>query len=149
MPDRYAASIQLDRIRESVRGGARRTDERLASDVAEALGLASVAVFARTSDGGFLREVSCGWSDGYVWHVLPHDELFRKLMRGRGLVRISESDVRDISLPVAAARPQMAIPVRRRGRIERAILVGSRRSGKTLDADVLRGIAALFAEAAA
>jgi hypothetical protein len=43
----------------------------------------------------------------------------------------------------------MAIAVRRGGRIERAILVGSRQSGTTLDGDVLRGLAALFAETAA
>ena len=149
LPERYAARVALDRIREAVRSGTRRTGDRLALDVAEALGLASVAVFARTSDGGFMREVSCGWSEGVVWHVLPHDDLCRKLTGGRGFVRLTESDARDIALPAAAARPQIAIAVRRGGRIERAILVGSRRSGTALDGDVLRGLAALFAETAA
>jgi hypothetical protein len=147
LPRRYAAGIELDRIREAVRSGLRGTDERVASDVAEALGLASVAVFGRTSDGGFVREVSCGWSDGAAWHVLPQDDLCRTLTRGTGLVRLSESDARDLSLPAAAARPQIAIAVRRRGRIECAILIGSRRSGSTtLDGDEVRGLAAVFAE---
>jgi hypothetical protein len=58
--------------------------------------------------------------------------------------------LRDISLPAAAARPQAAIAVRRRDRIERAILIGSRRGGTTtFDGDGVRGLAAVFAETAA
>jgi drug/metabolite transporter (DMT)-like permease len=82
LPQRYATGVQLDRIRDAVHSGLRRTDEGVAADVAGALGLASVAVFGRTSDGGFVREVSCGWSDGAAWHVLPHDDLCRTLTRG-------------------------------------------------------------------
>jgi hypothetical protein len=150
LPQRYAAGIELDRIREAVRSGVRSTDERIAADVADALGLASVAVFERTGDGGFVRDVSCGWPDGAAWHVLPQDDLCRTLTRGPGLVRLSEGDARDVPLPAAAARPQLAISVRRRGRIERAILIGSRRSGTTtLDGDEVRGLAAVFAESAA
>jgi hypothetical protein len=150
LPQRYAACIELDRIGEAVRSGVRSTDERVAADVADALGLASVAVFERTSDGGFLREASCGWPDGAAWHVLPQDDLCRTLTRGPGLVRISEGDCRDISLPAAAARPQFAISIRRRGHIERAILIGSRRNGTTtLDGDEVRGLAAVFAQTAA
>jgi hypothetical protein len=149
LPQRYAAGVQLDRIREALRSGARHTDERFASDVADALGLASVAVFGRTGDGGFVREVSCGWSDADAWHVLPGDVLCRKLTRRPGLVRLTESDAGGIALPAATARPQMAIAVRRRGRIERAILIGSRRSGASLDGDEVRGLAAVFAGAAA
>ncbi len=150
LPQRYAAGVELERIREAVRSGVKHTDERVASDVAEALGLASVAVFGRTNDGGFVREVSCGWSDAAAWHVLPNDDLCRKLSRGPGLVRLTESDARDMSLPAAAARPQLAIAVRRRGRIERAILIGSRRSGTTtLDGDEVRGLTAVFAATAA
>jgi hypothetical protein len=150
LPQRYAAGVKLDLIHEALRNGTRRTDERIASEVADALGLTSVAVFGRTSDGGFVREVSCGWSDGATWHVLPHDDLCRKLTRGPGLVRLTESDARDMSLPTAAARPQIAIAVRRRGRIERAILIGSRRSETTtLDGDEVRALTAVFAETAA
>lgn len=146
LPERYAASVELDRIREAVRSGVESEGGQLVSDVAEALGLTSVAVFGRTSDGGFMREMSCGWSDGAEWHLLPGEELCRKLARGPTLVRLTDSDVGDIALPVAAARPHMAIAVRRRDRIERAILTGSRRTGTTLDGDSLRGLAALFAE---
>jgi len=150
LPQRYAAGIELDRIREAVRSGVRSTDERVASDVADALELASVAVFERMSDGGFLREASCGWPDGAAWHVLPQDDLCRTLTRGPGLVRLGEGDARDISLPAAAARPQLAISIRRRGHIERAILIGSRRNGTTtLDGDEVRGLAAVFAQTAA
>jgi hypothetical protein len=149
LPRRYAAGVELDHIREALRSGVRSVDERIASDVAAALGLASVAVFGRISDGGFVREVSCGWPDGAAWHMLPQDDLCRKLARGRGLVRLTENDAHDISLPAAAARPLMAISVRRAGRIERAILIGSRRSGTALDGDEMRGLAAVFAEPAA
>ena len=144
LPKRYEAAVSLDRIRANVRRGAEASHESVTAEVAAALDLASVALFRRVDDGGFVRQASSGWGDGAVWHLLPNDELARLLNSGSKVVAMSELDSHDVTLPIAAARPLVALPVRRRGRVEGAILVGPHRNGSGVDRDEVRGLAALF-----
>ena len=137
-------NVRRDRIRESVGRAAAATHEAVAAEVAEALDLASVAVFRRAEDGGFVRQAASGWAEGTAWHLLPDDALARMLVSGTKVVALPEFDAQGVTLPIAAARPLAAIPVRRRGRVEGAILVGPHRNGSGVDRDEMHGLAALF-----
>lgn len=146
LPKRYAATVALDRIRESLRERRTHFGERVADDVAHALGLKSVAVFARTDDGGFVRRTAFGWPGGTAWHLLPGEALTASLGSGAQVVPLSRSVDTDVALPEADARPCIAVTLRRRGRVQSAILLGPDREGGTPDADVVRGLAAVLGE---
>jgi hypothetical protein len=145
LPQRYEAGLTLDRIREKLRGT--NDAKRVAGEVAETLGLASVAVFERTSDGGFVRNAANGWPDGTAWHLLPGDRLTRSLARGAAVVKLPDELSADCALPGAPARPRVALTIRRGGRVERAILVGPYRDGARLDRDAILSMHGVFDDA--
>ena len=146
LPKRYAATLALDRIRESLRESQELFGERVADDLAHALGLTSVAVFVRMEDGGFVRQAAFGWRGGTVWHLLPGETLTESLGSGAQVVPLPDSVDTEVVLPEADARPCIAVTLRRRGRVQSAILLGPDREGRTPDADVVRGLAAVLGE---
>jgi hypothetical protein len=146
LPKRYAAAVALDRIRESLRERRALFGERVADDLAHALGLTSVAVFARTDDGGFVRQAAFGWPGGTAWHLLPGEKLTASLGSGAQVVPLLDNVDAEVLLPEADARPCIAVTLSRRGRVQSAILLGPDREGRTPDADVVRGLAAVLGE---
>jgi hypothetical protein len=149
LPRRYAASVALDRIAASVRRRESHTAERIAVDVAEALGLASVAIFARTADDGFVRRAAYGWPAESAWHLLPGEALTRALDGRARLVSLAGESDFDGALPSGTARPCVAVTLRRRGRVRSAILLGPDRNGGRPDIDTVRGLAAILREVVA
>jgi hypothetical protein len=143
LPQRHAVAVSLDRIRDAMQSELREPDENLASDVAGALDLTSVAFFRRVRDGGFVRQSACGWPDGSAWHVLPSDTLCRTLNDSK-IVTLLHVETLEFAVPGAAARPALAIALRRRGLVEGAVLVGPRTTGAVLDDDEARGVAEIF-----
>lgn len=146
LPRCYAAAVTLDRISESLRERRPKFGERVAGDISQALGLASVAVYARTEDGGFARRAAFGWLGGTTWHLLRGEALTASLESREQVVPIPDSVDAEVSLPVAGARPRVAVTLRRRGRVANAILLGPDSEGGTEDADVVRGLAAVLRE---
>jgi hypothetical protein len=146
LPKRYAAAVALDRIRESLRERRAQSGERVADDVAQALSVKSVAVFARAGDGGFVRRAAFGWPGGTSWHLLPGEALTTSLGSGAQVVPLPQSVDTDLALPKGDERPCIAVTLRRRGRVQSAILLGADREGGTPDADVVRGLAAVLGE---
>jgi len=142
---RYEAALSLDALRDSLRGS--NDAIRMTNEVAETLGLSSLAVFSRAADGGFVRNAAFGWPPGSAWHLLPEEPLMRTLEDGGStLVRVPEDEA-ELALPEADARPQFALALRRGDRIERAIFVGPQRNGASLDRDAMRSLHGVFAEA--
>ena len=122
-PHRYEAGVALDRICERLQGT--NDSERVTGEVTVALGLASVAVFERAKDGGFVRNAACGWPHGTAWHLLPGDTVTRSLDEdGATIVALPYDIANDPDFPQAHARPRVALTIRRGGRIERAVFVG-------------------------
>jgi hypothetical protein len=142
---RYEALTSLDALRDTLRGSS--DPKRLTDEVARTLGLASLAVFLRAADGGFVRNAAFGWPPGSAWHLLPDEALTRKLGDGGfAIVRVSD-DEDEIGLPEADARPRFAVALRRGDRVSGAILVGPQRNGANLDRDALRSLCGVFDEA--
>jgi hypothetical protein len=143
---RHQVAVALDNLRSALRGSSDARD--LTADVAETLGLSSLAVFSRTPDGGFVRKAAVGWPPGSTWHLLPGEALTRLLDEGAALVPIAyESNDDEPALPSADARPRHALTLRRGDRVERAILVGPQRTGTIIDRDAMRSLQRLFEEA--
>ncbi len=142
---RYEAAVSLDALRNSLRGS--NDPKRLTDEVATTLGLASLAVFTRVADGGFVRNAAFGWPPGSAWHLLPEEALTRTLDDdGAAIVRVPD-DEDDLALPMDDARPRFALAVRRGDRVERAIFVGPQRNGMSLDRDAMRTLHGVFDEA--
>ena len=146
LPKRYATAVALDHIRRSIRDRRPNSGERVVEDVAHALGLASVAVFVRADDGGFVRRATFGWPGRTAWHLLPGEALTASLASGAKVIPLPHSLDADVALPEAEARPRIAVTLRRRGRVQSAILLGPLREGGTPDADAIRGLAAVLSE---
>jgi hypothetical protein len=145
LPHRHAVAESLDRIGEHLLGGV--DPKRLTDEVASTLGLASVAVFARANDGGFVRTAACGWPEGTAWHFLPGETVTRSLDAGTSIIAFPDAvDATDeeAALPVSHARPRIALTLRRGDRVERAILVGAYRDGASLDRDAIRSLHGIF-----
>ena len=146
LPHRYEAGVSLDRIRETLRGT--NDAKRVTGEVAATLGLASVAVFERASDGGFVRNAAYGWPDGTAWHLLPGEGLTHSLVDdGATVVALPDQLSGDCAFPPAQARPSVALTIRRGGRVERAIFVGHYADGALLDRDAIRSMHGVFADA--
>jgi hypothetical protein len=143
---RYSAAVTLDRIRSIALFEGSVGAERVAVEIAQGLDLASLALFRRSADGGFVREAAAGWANGTAWHLLPTDELARSLHGGGRQILLARETFDDVALPTASARPSVALPLKRAGRIEGAVLIGTRTSGAPLDRDEARGIADIFTQ---
>jgi hypothetical protein len=142
---RYEAAVSLDALRDALRGS--NDPKRLTDEVATTLGLASLAVFTRVADGGFVRNAAFGWPPGSAWHLLPEEALTRTLDDdGSAIIRVPD-DEDDLALPIDDARPRFALAVRRGERVERAIFVGPQRNGASLDRDAMRSLHGVFDEA--
>ncbi len=146
LPRRHARTVALDRISASLRERGAATSQRVADDIGQALGLASVAIFTRTDDDGFVRQAACGWPAGSVWHLLPGEPLTRELDGPARVIALAGDARREIALPDGNARPRVAVTVRRRSRVQSAILLGPDRSGGAPDPDTVRGLAAMLGE---
>jgi hypothetical protein len=145
---RYSGAMKLDRIRAAALEGSLAI-EHVAAEIAEGFDLASLAVFRRSTDGGFVREAAVGWPIGTAWHLLPTDELTRSLKTDERQVRLAAHTSADILLPAASARPTIALPLKRGGRVEGVVLIGQRARKTLLDREEVLCITALFTQFAA
>jgi len=149
LPRRYAASLALERIAALLRDRDAGTSERVASDIGQALGLVSVAIFTRTEDDGFVRRAAFGWPQGSTWHLLPGEALTRELHSRTRVISLASDLDREIAFPKGHVRPCVAVTAWRSNRVQSAILLGPDRSGGVPDPQTVRGLAAVLGEAVA
>ena len=74
----------------------------MTSGIADAFSLASVALFGRTDDDGYIRVAASGWPDGSMRHILADDSIARRTDGGVHALKsldIDESEWHDRELP--------------------------------------------------
>jgi hypothetical protein len=148
LPDRYRAIIALDGLRETL-GAIRCADDdpdRVVEAVATELRLASLAVFKRTPDGGFVRYAAAGWPKGSAWHVYAADLLAQSFGDTARVQSIDEAQTAGLSVPPEPNRPTMGMLHSPQTPRESLILVGAHVGGRRPDRDEVRGIATLLHE---
>lgn len=121
----------------------------LTVEVADALSLASAALFRRQADGAFERRASVGWSNDDV-RTLPSDDRLVALLRA-SLAPLDLSSLHWLraDLPRDAAQPLDAVPICEQREVVAFALYGAHRGGEALDPDELRLLRALARSAAA
>ena len=140
---------RADSIADALRRASSKADlyEPLTAGVAEAFSLASVALFDRVEDGGFVRVAARGWPAGTIWHILPDDPL---VVRAGQSPRAMDLDVvqwHEPDLPAGVARPTVVMPIVSGKMIPAMLLCGAHVNGAGLDPDELRAIRTLCADA--
>ncbi len=120
----------------------------LTRGAAEALSLASVALFERVEDGGYVRVASFGWPRGTLWHILPDHPLNNDMVSVRRPKPIDAARCGDERLPSGLACPTMQVPILVGRTIVAVLLFGAHENGAALDPDELRFICIMAADSA-
>src|SRR5579884_716656 len=120
----------------------------LTAGIADAFSLASVALFERVADGGFVRVAACGWPCGTMWHILPDDALAVRADNGARVADIEALNWHQDEVPAGIARPTVMLPISGAKSVPAVLLCGAHKSGSALDRDELRMIRRSCADAA-
>lgn len=113
-------------------------DEILGEETAATLGLASAALFRRTSPNRFERTASVGWSAGTTQHLGEADRLLVYLAGEREPLSLAEAHQHFVNFPTGMAEPMLAIPVFVRHELAAVVVLGGHRTGEDFDADEIR-----------
>lgn len=113
-------------------------DDMLADETAAALGLASAAVFRRTSPHRFERMSAVGWGAGTATCLDERDRLVLQLEGERQALRLSEIRWSRADVPAGSAEPALAIPILIRHELGAIVVLGPHKTGEDFDADELR-----------
>jgi len=119
----------------------------LTAGIADAFSLASVALFERIDDGGYIRVAASGWSEGSMRHILSDDPVARRGDAGRipRVIDVDEDEWSDRDVPPGTGFPLIAVPVSDAKRVRALLIVGSHEDGSGIDRSEiasLRGLAA-------
>lgn len=145
----YRAKEQATAIVDAMRYASSSGDiyEPLTAGLADAFSLASVALFERVEDGGFVRVAARGWPSGTIWHILPDDPVALRAGNNARIVDIGEMQQHEPDVPAGAARPSVMLLIVSNKRVAAVLLCGSHRVGTALDRDELQTIQRACADA--
>jgi len=148
-PRRYRAQEEAETVADALRRAATKSDlyDPLTAGIAHAFSLASVALFERVEDGGFLRVAAHGWPAGTIWHILPDDPLVTRVSQGRRFVDLDVTQWHEQNLPMGVAHPTAMLPVGAGKVVPALLLCGAHDDGAGLDPDELRTIRKLCVDA--
>lgn len=149
--NRHLAERRLDRVARAL-AHARSKDavsQLLVSEPVEALELASAALFARHSDGKYVREVDVGWPPQSVHIVEPDDKLILHLLSEQNPLSIHELGWDRGDLPAGVASPQLAVPIVVRRTVVAFLVYGTHVRGGALDPSEIRMLGNLMVGASA
>ncbi len=107
----------------------------LVDDAAEALDLASAAVFVRSEAMRELyeRKDARGWEGVTVERLFTDEQIVGKLARTRARATIGDLDLDGCALPEGLQRPVLGVPIVAHDDVLAVVLYGQHRSGATLD----------------
>jgi hypothetical protein len=109
----------------------------LVGEAADAIGLASAAMFREDREGRFARTAAAGWNDGEC-AALDDTDLLVLALRSEGrIVDLTEFTWRRTDIPQGGSAPVVAVPVRRRTELVAFALYGGHADGGALEADEL------------
>jgi hypothetical protein len=148
----HLAEARLDRVAHALPHAETKefVDKMLASEPADALSLASAAVFRRDCDGRFTRRDSVGWSAAHAQYLEGNGRLVVELRATLAPVDLAGTPWASERVPEGTAQPVHAVPVCARHRVEAIVLYGSHTGGEALYRDelhVLRRLALGAAQA--
>lgn len=121
--------------------------EPLTAGVADALSLASAALFERVEGAGFVRVAAYGWPAGTIWHILSDDSLVLCASERRPVANIDALAWREGEVPAGVARPTTMLPIFAGKRVPAMLLYGPHENGTGLAPDEIRSIRRLCADA--
>jgi hypothetical protein len=121
--------------------------EPLTSGVADALSVASAAMFERMESAGFVRVAAFGWPAGTVWHVLPDDPLAVRLSDRPRIVDPNCFPWTESEVPSGVARPAIVLPMVSGRRVPAFLVYGAHADGTGLAPDEIRLIRRLSTDA--
>jgi len=147
---RHLTQEQANAIGDVINRSASRSNlyEPLTVGVGEAFSLASVALFERLGDGGFVRVAARGWPPRTLWHLLPDDPVARRAQSLRP-VDIDSLGWAEQVLPAGLARPMLMIPIVAGRQVPALLLCGAHENGTGLDPDEIRTLRRLCGDAGA
>ncbi|MGA8099677.1 MAG: hypothetical protein WB810_13570, partial [Candidatus Cybelea sp.] len=147
LPERYQAAVRLDKLRSTLglRGNGA-SPNRAIETVAQELLLASLAVFKKAPDGGFVRYAAAGWPKGTAWHIFAGDPLLQSFGARARVGPINEENTLQFNVPAEPGRPAVGISLSPQTAAGSLILVGVHLNGRRPDYDEVRGIASLLRE---
>ncbi len=134
---------------DAMRHATSKTDlyQPLTSDIANVFSLASVALFERVEDAGFVRVAAHGWPPGTIWHILSDDPFVERTAKNSRVANIEALEWREHDLPAGVARPVVMLPIVAGRRVPAVLLCGSHENGTALDPDEIRTIRRICADA--
>jgi hypothetical protein len=122
----------------------------LVSEPAQAMMLASAALFRRNRDGIFVREQSEGWGSDDISRLGADDDpLLMLAQAARGPLSLYDHRWRTEAVPTGPARPVLALPIMVRRELAAIVFFGSHLHGEGLDPDEIKALAGLQTGAAA
>ena len=124
-------------------------EEMLASDPADALGLASAAVFRLANDNSFHRRAVVNWPAATTNRLGSDDRLVAELRGTQNPLRVVDVRWSESDLPQGAARPVLAVPLSVRHELRAIALYGAHASGEDIDPDEVKAIEILATMASA
>jgi len=146
----HGTKEKVDALRDLVRRAGAKTAayEPLTKGVAETFSLASVALFERTVDGGFVRVAAHGWSSCTLWHILSDDALATRVRTRPRISEISALEWPAPSVSSGVACPEIMVPIIAGKNVTGIVLLSAHEDGTRLDPDELRAIRGVCSEAA-
>ncbi|HEY7993381.1 MAG TPA: PDZ domain-containing protein [Candidatus Eremiobacteraceae bacterium] len=148
----FARRSRWQELSERVADAIRRSGSRaescrpLSSGIADAFSLASVALFERTDDDGYIRVAASGWPDGSMRHIFADDTIARRtdgVVHASNSLDIDEREWHDRELPPGTGFPTVAVPIVDGKHVRALLVIGSHEDGSGLNRDELRSIRGL------
>jgi hypothetical protein len=121
--------------------------EPLTIDLANALALASAALFEHIESGGFVRTASSNWPDGTIWHILPDDAAAKRVAERGRVTDIDNIAWDEGAVPSGFGRPTILVPIIAGKVVAAILLLGSHENGTALDPDEVRMVRNIAADA--
>lgn len=149
--DRHRAEKRLSRVAAAVAhvGSVKAVEDMIVSEPADALRLASAAVFRADKNGDYRRTASAHWHDEDAAALGSDDRLVALLRAEQNSLGIDETGWSQRDLPHGAARPIVAVPILVRHELRAIALYGAHTSGEAIDPDELKLIEKITAMSSA
>lgn len=149
--DRHRAEKRLTRVANAVAhvGSLEAVEEMLVDEPADALRLASAAVFRGDGNGSFRRTASVHWRPEDLAELRPDDRLLALLRAEQGALSVEETGWSESDLPHGTARPILALPIVVRHDLRAIALYGAHVSGEAIDPDEIKLIEKIASMASA
>jgi hypothetical protein len=138
--DHHRAEKRLARVANAVAhtGSVEMVEDMLVTEPADALHLASAAVFRADAGGAFRRMANVHWTPGELTELRSDDRLLALLRAEQGSLAVDETGWTHADLPHGPARPIVALPIFVRHDLRAVALYGAHVSGEAIDPDEIR-----------